>query len=353
MFYRYEIKNNGKEDILYLYLDMKSEFSRELTVSHDNKDLSRRTNNFIINNNINFNGNKVFLIIDNIVVKTVDISTASRTAKNNPDFTNKNFLINLKIDEDSYIEVSLEKYLLSSLGKYFNDEIEDETLKCLSILYRTYAYKEMKENHYILAYNDFNNYQDISEYRNQWNKNFNNIYNKLLKIINETDCLFITYNDEFILPFIHFCNNGYTYTNKNYKYLTSVSSLWDLSCINNKEIIDFDYENISKLLNTKINKNSKIKYSFFKENKQINKITINNEVFSGEEIKKLLSLKSLSFSIILYNNFMRIITFGYGNFLGLSIYGANELSHDGVDYPNILKYYFPDTKLNKYVKELL
>ena len=31
MIYRYEIKNNGNEDVLYLYLDIKNEFSKELT----------------------------------------------------------------------------------------------------------------------------------------------------------------------------------------------------------------------------------------------------------------------------------------------------------------------------------
>ena len=74
MFYRYEIRNNGKEDILYLYLDMREEFSKELGRTASNEDLSRRTKNFIRNNNINFKGNKVFLIVDGIIVRTLDIS---------------------------------------------------------------------------------------------------------------------------------------------------------------------------------------------------------------------------------------------------------------------------------------
>ena len=74
MFYRYEIRNNGKEDILYLYLNMKEEYSKELGRNATNEELSRRTKNFIRNNNINFIGNKVFLIVDGIIVKTLDIS---------------------------------------------------------------------------------------------------------------------------------------------------------------------------------------------------------------------------------------------------------------------------------------
>ena len=38
MFYRYEIKNNGKEEILYLYLTMSYEFSKELGLKADDKE---------------------------------------------------------------------------------------------------------------------------------------------------------------------------------------------------------------------------------------------------------------------------------------------------------------------------
>ena len=71
MHYNYEIRNNGYEEVLYLYLTMKYEFSKELTNSND---LGRRTKNFIQNNNIPFHGNKVYLIIDGIVVKILDLS---------------------------------------------------------------------------------------------------------------------------------------------------------------------------------------------------------------------------------------------------------------------------------------
>ena len=53
MFYRYEIKKVNDEDVLYLYLTMAYEFSKELGVEADDTDIKRRTKNFIKNNNIN------------------------------------------------------------------------------------------------------------------------------------------------------------------------------------------------------------------------------------------------------------------------------------------------------------
>ena len=51
MFYNYEIRNNNSEEILYLYLNMKYEFSNEFSLE-DDIDLARRSKNFIQNNNI-------------------------------------------------------------------------------------------------------------------------------------------------------------------------------------------------------------------------------------------------------------------------------------------------------------
>ena len=75
----------------------------------------------------------------------------------------------------------------------------------------------------------------------------------MLNCIAETDCLFLNYKGNYILPFIHYCNNGNTFSNSKYPYLTGVSSLWDLACPNNKEIIDYSYSEFSKLTNNTIN----------------------------------------------------------------------------------------------------
>lgn len=56
MFYRYEIKDVGNEDVLYLYLTMAYEFSKELGINASDDDIKRRTRNFVKNNNIDFKG---------------------------------------------------------------------------------------------------------------------------------------------------------------------------------------------------------------------------------------------------------------------------------------------------------
>ena len=144
MFYKYEIINKNNEDILYLYIDMKYEFSNEFI--NNDSELSRRTINFINSNKINFKGKKVYLIVNGIVVKSVDISKA---ISNHYILTNcysvDSFMINIELDDKSRCEIPLRSYLLSILFNNYNYDINIEVYKCLSILFTTYAYKTMKE----------------------------------------------------------------------------------------------------------------------------------------------------------------------------------------------------------------
>ena len=63
MFYKYEIKNNE----LYLYLTMNYEFSNELNYNSDSN-LNKITLDFINTNNIEFNGDIINYVVDNIIV---------------------------------------------------------------------------------------------------------------------------------------------------------------------------------------------------------------------------------------------------------------------------------------------
>ena len=60
----------------------------------------------------------------------------------------------------------------------------------------------------------------------------------------------------------------------------------------------------------------------------------------------------MNINIIMNNECIKIISKGFGNGYGLSIYGSNELALNGCNFSNILKYYFPNVKINKYIKEI-
>lgn len=353
MFYRYEIKNNGKEDILYLYLNMAFEFAKELQNKVNEEELSRRTKNFIKSNNIDFKGNKVFLVIDGIVVKTLDIKSKDLVTevikKNN--YTNENYLVTIKLTDNSLVEVTLKEYLLGVLAGFYQENLVLETFKVFSILFRTYAYKMMDDEHFIEADSEFALYNPIYNYKNIWDKRYEERYNILNEAINKTDTIFLSYNSKYILPFIHYCNSGKTLTNKDYPYLHSVKSLWDLLCDSYINALEYSYEDISKILGVLVNEKVKIELLEM-DNNLVKKIKINNKVFTGSELLNKLNLKSLEMVFLFNKDKVKIVTKGCGHFLGLSIFGSNELAKNNCNYIDIINYYFPTVKIMKYKKNL-
>lgn len=355
MFYKYEIKNNGHEDILYLYLSLTYEFSRELALESSDDELSRRTRNFIRNNNINYKGSKVYLVIDGIVVKSLDISEKSNPIeilKESLYYSNEYYLVTVRLNDNAIIEMPLKEYLLGVLATNIEHSCHIEVIKAISILYRTYVFDKMNKEKEISAYNDFVIYKPISYYKLIWTDNFSENLLKFEKAINDTDCLFLSYQDKYILPFIHFSNTGKTYSHAEYPYLSSVKSLWDLASPYYIDVKEYKYDILSRILGISIDYNSKFDILDVDKRNYIKRLSIDNRIFAGEEFKQLLGLKSMNLSIIVNKDNLRIITKGFGNGYGLSIYGANELAKNGCSFSNILKYYFPGVKINKYIKEL-
>ena len=118
-----------------------------------------------------------------------------------------------------------------------------------------------------------------------------------------------------------------------------------MSSPNYINIFDFSYNQINKILNININNKSVI-------TSNNNMILFDNYKYSVSEIKSLLSLNSNYIYIIQNKNYIRFITKGIGESLGLSIYGSIFIEENGGDYIKILNYYFPKVTIYKYIKEL-
>ena len=346
MFYKYEINYKDGKEILYLYLSMKYEFSREFFMENE-KDLERRTKNFIFSNSIPFHGEKVYLVVDGIIVKSLNISNINSSVFTNEKYSLDNFSLSIRLEDNSMCEVILRDYLISIFLNIYQKNIPDEVYKAIGVLYNTYAYKCMKEDGF-LSNSSFSFYRPLSYYQNTL-KDFDSILSHFNSFISEINCLFLDYKNNFILPFIHYSNEGMTLSNPKYPYLSSVKSLWDIASPYYVNIQNISYQKINKKLGISLNQNSHIE--MIKKDGE-KKIIIENKTYSIEEFKDIFQLSSTNIYLILYSKYVKIITKGLGNSYGLSIFGASEMAKDGLKYYQILKYYFPKTKLMRYIKEL-
>ena len=158
-----------------------------------------------------------------------------------------------------------------------------------------------------------------------------------------------TYEDEYILPFIHICSNTLTEASNKYEYVEKVTSLWDYASPYYLEIKDYNYNDLEKIFNMKKKELKKITILEVSKSNQIKRIKINDIEYTGEEFKSLLNLKSADINMIINPTHIRFITKGWGNNMGLSQFGSNELAKQELSYIKILNYYFPKVKIKRYI----
>ena len=77
------------------------------------------------------------------------------------------------------------------------------------------------------------------------------------------------------------------------------------------------------------------------------KIEINNKLYNCMNFRLKLGLKSTNFTITKNKDSYLFETLGYGHGVGLSQYGANELSKKGFDYNKIIKHYYTNVEIKK------
>lgn len=255
-------------------------------------------------------------------------------------------------DTNSIKVVDLEEYIIGVVGGEMPITFHDEAIKVQSILARTYALykKKVNINKEYDVYNSTNDqsYKTKEELINKWHQEYQNNYDRVSSIVEATKNIVITSNDKIIKPYYFALSNGYTedaitvFNEKN-TYAKSVKSIWDQENKNYIKTITISQNDFKSKLNINSNyiKINKITYN---NTNHIESITINNNKYSGVNIRKRLGLRSTDFSINISDE-ITITTRGYGHGVGLSQYGANTLAQMGNTYEDIINYYYQNIKI--------
>lgn len=327
MLERYKIIKRNNEEILYLYLNMNYEFSKELTT----KEYEKKANNYLSTYNIKFNGNKVIFVINGIESKEINLNS------------NKLYLNNKIINLSTNEKLTLKELILSLLFSNIHIVLNEETIKAITVLYRSEIINNLENNNLdikklSLLYHNYN------YYKLYYIETFNSYLTKFSKAIDETDSEYLVYNDKPINCYTHLVSNGYTEEDKEIPYLAKKESLWDLTYPNYMQIKTYGIEEFKNKLDIKDN-NLNIKINTITESNRIKEIIINNKIIDSKYLSILLDLPSTDITIITKNNYISLITRGIGSGKGLSIIGANNLAELNCNYKQILNYYFKDIKL--------
>lgn len=247
-------------------------------------------------------------------------------------------------------ELSLEEYIKNVVSAEVGTNWDMEALKVQAVISRTYAMYQKNQNSKNM------NYDITSSVLNQVYKG-SSFDTRISYAVMDTEGEVLTYNGNLIEAFYHSTSGGKTEDpaevfGKSYPYLKPVESNCELSpyWIWERRI---PVEEIEKALSIKGISNIQIKsYTSTQRVKTVD--VFNSEGIlnvASKDLRKMLGwsrLPSTNFTISRDNENYVFDGKGYGHGVGLCQWSALEMSREGMTYKQILDYFYPGTKLEKY-----
>lgn len=261
-------------------------------------------------------------------------------------------VITLKRTNGEVLQIGLEEYLIGVVAAEMPASFNSEALKAQAIVARTYTLKLLESGRTITDDVSTQVYKSNSELQSMWKASYNTYYNKVKNAVSATNGLCIKYNGSLIDAVYHSTSNGYTEDSVNVwgnsvPYLKTVTSPWDTSVSSYLKNVTIGFDKISNVLGFDFNSSSSIEIISRDESNRISRIKFNDKEYSGVEIRNLLGLRSADFDFNISDEGVNFTTRGYGHGVGMSQYGANEMSNAGYSYDRILNHYYTNVQIVK------
>ncbi|MEC9488492.1 MAG: stage II sporulation protein D [Halanaerobium sp.] len=262
-------------------------------------------------------------------------------------------------DTKEYYSLEMEEYIKGVVAAEMPASFELEALKAQAVAARTYLVKHLLvkrgQGEEAVISTDFKVGQawiSPSELRQKWGIiNYIPYWLKIQKAVNETEGIILTYDGEPISAVYHSDSGGRTEDavyvwGQRFPYLKSLASPFD----------QVDPEYYRTMTFTGVQLISRLGVSGDKITIQVTKrspsgraleVKINDRIFTGIELRSKLGLPSTKFTLEDSEGKVIFKLWGEGHGVGMSQYGANGMAQKGYKFHEILKYYYPETKLER------
>lgn len=266
---------------------------------------------------------------------------------------------NVKEVEESSIKVEVQRqnglevldmntYLIGVVASEMSPTYELEALKAQSVAARTFV----TSRHYKV--DDTTNtqvYRDINQLKKAWGTSFNDYYEKIKEAVLASEDEILTYNGEVISALFYAQSCGKSANAKDYygsyiPYLVSVDSSSDTLEEDNVQKLSFDVETFMEKLGID-DVPYRVDVPLYYESGYVNTWQINEQIFSGREVREALALRSSAFDVSFDGTNFTFKTKGYGHGVGMSQRGANAMAKAGKNYKDILTHYYQGVEITK------
>lgn len=251
-----------------------------------------------------------------------------------------------------HIEIDIELYIPLVLYSIMPESYEEETLKAMTVIIRTYIIHKMDGAGKINVEELGLPYTTYVELEKKWGTKYEEKYNYTMKLIENTNKQVIYYEGKAIYPYYHEISAGVTNSGE-YGYLQSVESKEDMQAEEYLGVLYFTAENMCEKLQSMINtdltgKNliEEITLNMEDNNEYVRSISIGETVIGAEDWQKMFELPSTAFTFEPFSDGYKMVSKGKGLGKGLSIYGAEKMAKEGKSYDEIIKYYFTGVEIH-------
>lgn len=292
-----------------------------------------------------------------------------------------------------YKSVDVEEYVLGILAGTIPADYDVETLKVQAILVRTNVLKEMQEKNTSDAADLSYQYLTVEDRITLWgDKKYEKYEKRFERAVADTAGMVIEKEDSLIMALYHEVSIGKTASAKeilgeDISYLQSVESSQDVEAKHYMNLVIYTWEELQQRIRTweeissaeesmeeeqldtdgksdktkeekavdadKEQKIGKISVSIEEstENGFVKNISINGNIYTGEETMQQLGLSSTNFYVEEIEDGIRFVCLGKGSCLGVSQYGANRMALEGKKAEEIIQYYYQGVSIMKYQSE--
>ncbi len=266
-------------------------------------------------------------------------------------------------DESEYITVMLSatggvqkiemrEYLIGCVAAEMPANYHSEALKAQAVASYSYA-KSITEKSADFISDSPQTHQGYVNRQGRiqnWGENFEENEKKISDAVDAVLGKTLTYGDETALAVYHSISSGQTRSaesmwGEEIAYLQSVTSAGDRLSPEFAQSQTFSQEKFAQKLGIIADGDASEWIEKIEKNGgYVTKAVICGKIFSGNEIRSALGLRSSSFEIE-FNGDFTVTCEGYGHGVGMSQYGADYMARQGSTWEEILAHYYPDTQI--------
>lgn len=240
-------------------------------------------------------------------------------------------------EKEVSLKLPMENYLVGALAASIPIDYEKEVLKAQAIVLRSTLYTELKEQNCLSEGSENADFWTDRQMQSAWGDQYETNLQKCVDAVVETQGIYLSYMGKPVSGFYHGMSAGKTRSAKELSGNGECGYLKETVCADNLSALDF--EQITKISADKVGKLGNAQTS---ETGYVISVERNGELISGQKLRNDLRLASTNVTWEKEGEYYIFTTRGKGHGFGLDQYYGNMLAQKGMDYREIVDYFFAD-----------